>query len=78
MPSAICYEQVTQGEWREHFCLVNPTALFNEEDDASERAEEDLDAAAAAKSGGGSDAEFAMSLRDKGYVKIDDYRRAKD
>jgi hypothetical protein len=45
MPSTICHEQIAPGEWREHFCLVNPKSLFDEEDDASERAETDLNAA---------------------------------
>ena len=77
MPSAICHEQISPGEWREHFCLVNPTAFFDEEEDAAICAETDLNAAAAAKSSGGTDTDFAMSLRDKGYVKLDDFRRAK-
>lgn len=78
MPSTICHEQIGPGEWREHFCLVNPTALFDDEDEASERAEADLNAAAAAKSAGGSDADFAMTLRDQGYVQLDGFRRAQD
>jgi len=78
MPSAISHEQVSPGEWREHFCLVNPTQCFDHEDDASARAESDLNAAAALRSTGGSDADFAMSLKDKGYVKVEDFRRATD
>ncbi|MBC8391795.1 MAG: hypothetical protein H8E17_04420 [Deltaproteobacteria bacterium] len=78
MPSAICHEQVASGNWREHFCLVNPTQLFDDEDDASAGAEADLNAAAALKSAGGSDADFAISLKDKGYVKVEDFQRAKD
>ena len=78
MPSAICYEQVTPGEWREHFCLVNPTQFFDDEDDASSRAESDLNEASALRAAGGSDADLAMSLKTKGYVRLDDFRRAKD
>jgi hypothetical protein len=78
MPSAICHEQIAPGKWREHFCLVNPTSLFDEEEEASARAEADLDAAAAAKSTGGTDAHFAVSLRDKGYVTLDGFQHAKD
>jgi len=78
MPSAICQEQITPGEWREHFCLFNPTQCFDDEDDASACAESDLNAAASLKSAGGSDADFAVSLKDKGYVKVEDFRRAKD
>ena len=78
MPSAICYEQIAPDEWRDHFCLVNPTQCFDTEDDASACAESDLDEAAAARSAGGSDGDFAMSLRGKGYVRVEDFRRAKD
>ena len=77
MPSAICHEQIAPGEWCEYFCLVNPTTFFDEEEAAAICAETDLNAAAAAKSSGGTDTDFAMSLRDKGYVKLDDFRRAK-
>ncbi len=78
VPSAICYEQIAPGEWRDHFCLVNPSHCFDEEDEASAHAETDLNAAAGLKSTGGSDADFAMSLKDKGYVKVDDFERATD
>ncbi len=73
MPSAICHEQTAPGNWREHFCLVNPTVLFDGEDEAATRAEADLNAAA-----GGTDAAFAMSLKEKGYVQLDDFRHARD
>jgi len=78
MPSAICHEQTAHGKWREHFCLVNPAALFDGEDEAATQAEAGLNAAAAAKAAGGTDADFAMSLREKGYVQLDDFRHAKD
>ena len=78
VPSAICYEQIAPDEWRDHFCLVNPAHCFDEEDDASAHAQSDLNAATALKSAGGSDADFAMSLKDKGYVKVEDFQRAKD
>lgn len=78
MPSAICHEQIARGEWREHFCLVNPTSLFDNEDEACARAEADLEVAAVAKSSGGTDAHFAGSLRDKGYVTLDGFRPARD
>lgn len=78
MPSTICHEQIAPDQWREHFCLVNPAALFDGEDEAAARAEADLSAAAVAKSAGGTDADFAMNLRDRGYVKLDDFRRARD
>ena len=74
MPSAICHEQIAPGQWRDHFCLVNPTQLFENEDDASARAEADLNEAA----GRGEDAAFAASLKSKGYVSLDGFRRAQD
>jgi hypothetical protein len=37
-----------------------------------------LNAATALISAGGSEADFAMSLKDKGYVKVDDFERATD
>lgn len=78
VPSTLCYEQIAPGEWREHFCLVNPTQCFDDEDEASSCAENDLNAAAALKVTGGSDADFAMSLRGKGYIKVEDFQRAQD
>ncbi len=78
MPSAICYEQIALDKWRDHFCLVNPTQFFDTEDEASAQAEADLNDAAAAKSSHGSDAGFAISLKDKGYIKVEDFQRAKD
>ncbi len=78
MPSAICYEQVSPGEWSEHFCLVNPTACFEQEDDASKAAEAELNEAFAIKSRSGSDAELALFLKSKGYVRVDGFRRATD
>ncbi|MFH0907318.1 MAG: hypothetical protein V1929_00955 [bacterium] len=78
MPSAICHEQIAEGEWREHFCLVNPTHCFEVEDDASAQAEADLNDTSALKASGGSDVDFVMSLKNKGYVKLDDFQRASD
>ena len=78
IPSALCHEQIAPGEWREHFCLVNPMQCFDDEDAASACAEADLNAAAGRKKAGGTDADFAMSLKEKGYVKVGDYRRAED
>jgi hypothetical protein len=78
VPSIICHEQVAPSQWRDHFCLVNPTQLFDGQDAASARAEADLNAAFAVKGAGGSDADVAMSLRDKAYVQVDDFVRAGD
>jgi hypothetical protein len=78
MPSALCYEQTQPGEWSEHFCLVNPTRCFEDEDDASKSAEADLSEAFAIKTRTGSDAELALFLKTKGYVRADGFRRASD
>ena len=78
MPSAICYAQVGPGEWSEHFCLVNPTRCFGDEIEASHTAEADLNEAFAVKSSTGSDAELALFLKRKGYLRADGFRRAKD
>ncbi len=78
MPSVLCYEQVTADEWREHFCLVNPKHVFGIEGSASAQAEADLNDATSIKSSGGSDTDFAMSLKRKGYIQVEDFRRAND
>lgn len=78
MPSVICHEQIVPGKWREHYCLVNPMQCFDSADEASDLAETDLNDAAAIKSAGGSDGDFAMSLKNKGYVNLEGFRRAID
>jgi len=78
MSSVICYKQITPDEWRDHFCLVNPTQYFDKEDDASLQATSDLDEATTLKSFSGLDSEFAMSLKDKGYANVESFRRAID
>lgn len=78
MPSTVCYEQIAQDDWREHFCLINPIQLFDTADEAAAQTEADLDDAAARKAAGGTDADFAATLKDKGYMKFDHFQRAKD
>jgi len=78
MPSALCYKRTALGQWQEYFCLVNPTQRLEKEDDATLLAESDLNEAFSAKTGGGSDLDLAEILRNKGYVKIDDFQRAID
>lgn len=77
-PSVLCYEQTAPGHWSEHFCLANPTCAVNTEDEASSIAQKDLSEAFAIKYKSGSDAEFALFLRGKGYVNVDGFQRAKD
>ena len=76
MPSAICYEQISPGQWIDHFCLVNPTHCFANEDEASATAEADLQEAFDAKKRAGQDSELALCLKKKGYVTVDGFRRA--
>jgi hypothetical protein len=72
----MCYAQNGHDEWREHFCLVNPMRRFDVEDEATAQAEADLNEAAAAKAANGSDAAFALALKNKGYVSVEGFRRA--
>ena len=78
MPSALCYQQTTSGQWQEHFCLVNPTQSFELEDEAISLAESDLNEAFSVKAKGGSDHDLAEALKTKGYIKVDDFQRAID
>ena len=56
------------------FCLVKPDAVFDEEDSASETAEEHLAEARALVDSGGSIQDFALSLRHWGYKSVSDFR----
>jgi hypothetical protein len=78
MPSALCYKQISDDQWTEHFCLVNPTCQTPTESEASSAAASDLDAAFEVRQRGGSDGDFALFLQSKGYVTVDGYRRAID
>ena len=78
MPSALCYRQTSSENWQEHFCLVNPTQCFEIEDEATSLAELDLNEAFSVKANSGSDFDLAEVLKNKGYVKIDDFQRAID
>lgn len=78
MPSAICYEQIAAGQWSEYFCLVNPTCRLEDQDEASATAEADFREAFAAKTQAGGDSEIAEYLKRKGYVRVDEFRRARD
>ena len=78
MPSILCYRQTAVDQWKEHFCLVNPECRLATEDEASSIATADLNAAFQTKNEGGSDGDFALVLRNKGYVNVEGYRRAID
>ena len=77
MPSALCYEQVAPDQWKEHFCLVNPGACADTEEEACALATTDLNEALAAKNRGEAEAGFALVLKTKGYVKVDGFQRAR-
>lgn len=78
MPSILCYQDTGSDSWVEHFCLVKPDAIFDEEDSASEVAEKDLAEAHAVMDAGGSIRDFALSLRHEGYKSVSEFRVVRD
>jgi len=77
-PSILCYKETGSGSWVEHFCLVKPDAIFDEEDSASETAAKHLAEAHALMDAGGSIHDFALSLRHEGYKNVSDFRIVRD
>jgi hypothetical protein len=75
MPSILCYERSEPDSWREHFFLVNPSAGMEDPEAPSSVAYKHLEAAFA-RGGDGSVENFAMSLKDAGYVRMSDFHRA--
>ena len=73
MPSIACYKSAPNGEWSYHFVLANPNHVAPEETQAATQAEDDLSLAFEVKNSGGTDAELAMDLRNKGYVSIENF-----
>lgn len=73
MPSIACYKSAPNGEWSYHFVLVNPKHVVPEESQATAQADDDLSLAFEVKNSGGSDAELAMDLKNKGYVSVDNF-----
>ena len=78
MPSILCYKETGPDSWVEHFCLVKPDAIFDDEGIASQTAEKHLAEARALVDAGGSIQDFALSLRHQGYKNISDFRIVKD
>jgi hypothetical protein len=78
MPSALCYQQTKDSRWVEYYCLVNPGCHTDTEDGAYAIAKADLSGAFEIKSQGGLDSEVANFLRSKGYVIVEDFKRAID
>lgn len=78
MPSILCYQETGPDSWVEHFCLVKPDAIFDQEDSASEAAAKHLAEARAVMDAGGSIQDFALSLRHEGYKSVSDFRVMRD
>jgi SWIM/SEC-C metal-binding protein len=77
MPSILCYERSGPDAWREHLCLVNPDAGLKDGSEAATAIAHKHLETAFARAGGGAE-EFAMSLKDTGYVGVSDFRMAVD
>ncbi len=76
MPSILCYKRSGPDAWREYFCPVNQDAgMADDPEAASAVAHKHLEAAFA-RGGDDSVENFAMSLKDAGYVRMSDFRRA--
>jgi len=78
MPSILCYERSGPDVWREYFCLLNPDAGMEDDPEAASAVAHKHLEAAFARGGDGSVENFAMSLKDAGYVRMSDFRRAED
>ena len=73
-PSLLCYRETGRDSWQQYYCLVKLHETFDNEDSATAVAVEDLNGAMAAKNASGNLADMAISLRHKGYKKLDDFR----
>jgi hypothetical protein len=74
MPSIICYKELKSNSWKEHFCLVKPDVILNDENTASSIAKKHLAAAQAIIAAGGGPQDFALKLRHEGYKNVTDFR----
>ena len=77
MPSILSYKEISPNSWKEHFCLVKPDAILEDEDAAVSISENHLAAAKATIAEGGSPHDFALSLRHKGYKNVTDFNVVK-
>jgi hypothetical protein len=73
MPSIMCYKE-QENELKEYYCLACPLQVFETEDEAVEMSNLDIDHAKAEQFESGSAADFGISLRRKGYTKVDDFK----
>ena len=74
MPSIICYKELKPNSWKEHFCLVKPDGILNDENAASSIAEKHLAAAQTIIATGEDPQDFALKLRHEGYKNVTDFR----
>ena len=75
VPSVACLKRGGDDE-NYHYMLVRPEKPCEGEDQASKVAHQDLDSAAAERDRVGTAAAFATSLREAGYVRLDDFHIA--
>ena len=73
MPSLACLKQIRKDEWKYHFVLVKPESVYTDEDEATKEAEKDIFDSYVVRQAGGTDAELAMSLKNKGYLYVENY-----
>ncbi|MCA1790071.1 MAG: SEC-C domain-containing protein [Thioalkalivibrio sp.] len=74
IPSIGCKDHGNADELAYHFVLVNPAEVFQDEYAACRSAELDLEVASQEKAAGGSDYDFALILKDAGYINVKDFR----
>lgn len=72
-PSLACLKLTGKDEWQYHFILVKPASIHSEEYLATAEAKNDISEVYNVKNAQGSDVEFAMELRKKGYLSVDDF-----
>lgn len=74
MPSIACLEQTAPNKWDYYFVLVDPGRIYKRKKLAVSQAEEDLEAAFLQKQQSGSDYVVGEYLRDKGYVRVTNFK----
>ncbi len=74
-PSLMCKKLTSSDTWENYYCLVKAEAYFEQEEDATKEANNDLEAA---KSSSSNPIEFAKILHEKSYAKLDDFKLAEN
>ncbi len=72
-PSLMCYKETEPGQWQEYYCLLKYDAQYTDEDEAAHAAEQDLNAAYEVHNETGNPVDVAISLRHRGYRKLEDF-----